>query len=101
MLCALGQVVTPLDGLGAGARSRRILEVSNSVLMQARLRRDFADAAWSPTGPTESRSARSMPRICRDWPGLFRFDKVAEYSGDLAYGRNLVLERFHGSYIRN
>ena len=25
MLCALGQVVTPLDGLGAGARSRRNL----------------------------------------------------------------------------
>ena len=27
-----------------------------------------------------------MLRICRDWPGLFRFDKVAEYSGDWRMG---------------
>ena len=31
MLCALGQVVTPLDGLGAGARSRRNLKVRDSL----------------------------------------------------------------------
>ena len=47
----------------------------------ARLRRDCAAAAWSPTGPTECRSARSTPRGCWKWPGLFRFDKVVEYGG--------------------
>ena len=82
MLCALRQMVTPLDGLGAGVEVRDLVldAISRCEIPFSDVRmgmRDFAGAVWSPTGPTESLDARSIPRRYRQWPDLCLFDNVA------------------------
>ena len=49
--------------------------------MQARLPRDRAPAFRPSRGVTVWQNSQKMPRRYQEWPGLFRFAKVAEYGG--------------------
>ena len=86
ILCTLREMVTPLDGLGPGARSRRNLACIQRESRTSRLRRDRAPGPRPSRGITIARSVQSMPRRYPERPGLFRFDKVAEYGGDWRMG---------------
>ena len=76
MLCALRQMVTPLDGLGAGARSRRNLACIQRESRTLRFPRDRAPAPRPSRGVTIWRRAQRIHWRYPQPPGWLRGGKL-------------------------